>query len=95
MLIQGGVLMVQQQFVIASPNGLSSRASANLVSEANRYKSDVFLNYQGESANMKSIMNVMALVIRQNEAFEVLCEGDDETNAIENISKLMKDINLI
>lgn len=87
--------MKQQIFVIKSSNGLSSRASANLVSEANRYKSDIYLNYANEQANLKSIMNVMALVIRQNETFEITAEGPDEGEALQSIYDLMNEIQLI
>ncbi len=87
--------MRQQLFVVKSINGLSSRASANLVSEANRYKSDIYLNYSNEQANLKSIMNVMALVIRQNESFEIVADGADENEAISNLYNLMVDIKLI
>ena len=87
--------MKKQLFVIKSANGLSSRASANLVSEANKYKSDIYLNYADEKANLKSIMNVMALVIRQDETFELVAHGEDEEEALSHLHSLMLDIKLV
>ena len=87
--------MIKRDYTIKSVNGLTSRLSSALVSMANRFKCDSQLIYLDESADLKSIMNVMSLVIRFNEPFSILTTGDDELTAINSIESLMKEIHLI
>jgi len=87
--------MIQRNYVLSSINGLSSRASAQLVQEANKYKCNLYLIFNEEKADLKSIMNVMALVIRSNESFSIIADGLNEEAAIESIEALMKRIELI
>ena len=87
--------MIKKHYIVNSLNGLTSRMSTNLVSCANHFKSDIMLVYGEETANLKSIMNVMALVIRQGESFTITSDGIDEQGSIEAIEKLMKEISLI
>ena len=44
--------MRQKLFVVKSEKGLTSRASAALVSEANKYKSELTLFYLDDEANL-------------------------------------------
>ena len=81
--------MLEKEFVVTSTNGLSSRSSVALVNEANKHVSDSFLCYQGEKADMKSIMNVMALVIRNNEKFIIRVEGEDEEKTLEGFIRVL------
>lgn len=87
--------MVQHTFVLKAINGLNSKASAALVAEANKYASKLSLLYQNEVADLKSIMNVMALVIRFKESFAVTCDGNDEAAALEGIKRLLLALHLI
>ena len=87
--------MVNKEFRVISLNGLSSRASVALVNEANKYDSESSLHFQGEEANMKSIMNVMALVIRNGETFSIECQGKDEENTINGLERVLKNYNII
>jgi len=43
-------------------NGLTARLSVQIVNEANKFKSDCTIKVLDEEADLKSIMNVMALV---------------------------------
>jgi phosphocarrier protein len=92
----GGVTnVIKQAFSISSPSGLGSRAAAALVREANQFHCDMELAYQDEVADLKSIMNVMALVIRQGESFELRCEGEDEDQAFHALVHTMTKTSLI
>ena len=48
---------------IHNEKGLTSRLAALLVGEANHFKSNLTIKVFDETADLKSIMNVMALVI--------------------------------
>ncbi len=92
----GGLInVIKETFSISSPSGLGSRAAAALVREANQFHCDMELSYQDEVADLKSIMNVMALVIRQGEVFELRCEGEDEEQAYHALVQVMTKTSLI
>ena len=87
--------MIKREYKVISLNGLSSRASVALVNEANKYDSESTLLFQNEEANMKSIMNVMALVIRNNEAFAITVDGKDEEKLILGLEKVLRNYKII
>ena len=59
--------------------GVTSRIAAELVAEANRAnKCSLTLLCNDSSADLKSIMNMMSLVIRDQEEFTIQIEGDNE-----------------
>lgn len=87
--------MRQKVFLVKSDKGLTSRASAALVSEANKYKCELKLVYLDDEANLKSIMNVMGLMIKKNAEFEVITNGVDEDIAIKRIETILKDTRVI
>lgn len=87
--------MQREEFTLKSINGLSSRASASLVNEANKYESNIRLEYSSEEVDLKSIMNVMALVIRNQETFSLVVDGKDEHAALIGLKNVLKDMKLV
>ena len=87
--------MRQKVFTVKSDKGLTSRASAAIVSEANKYKCKLTLFYLDDEANLKSIMNVMGLMIKKNAEFKIITDGVDEDIAIERIEAVLKDTRVI
>lgn len=86
---------MRKSFVITAPNGLGSRVSAALVFEANKFDCDLTLIFANEKADLKSIMSVMALVIRQGESFAIEANGKDEKEALEYLERYMRKTSLI
>ncbi len=87
--------MSREKFTLKAQNGLGSRPSAALVFEANKYACNVELHYANDVANMKSIMNIMALVIRSGEEFEIVTDGIDEEKALKELKEYMVKAELI
>ncbi len=87
--------MVSKKFVIIDSQGLHARPASVVVQEATKFSSEIKLNFNGKSANLKSIMSVMALVVKANEEVEIVAEGSDENDAINAIEAIMKDKKLI
>ncbi len=59
--------------------GLTSRISAELVAEANRAnKCNLTLICNGNTADLKSIMNMMSLVVKDQDEFTINIEGENE-----------------
>lgn len=80
--------------VIKSENGLTARLSAQIVAEANRFQSDIVITVRDETADLKSIMNVMALIVPFNSPYSITIEGTDENLAYNTFNKVLTDLNL-
>lgn len=79
---------------VLSTNGLTARLSALIVNEANKYKSTCKIYVIDEQADLKSIMNVMALVVPRGLDFTIQIEGEDEEQAEIAFNKLLKELEL-
>lgn len=87
--------MLKKDYILTNVNGLTSRISSNIVSFANRFSSFITLTHKDEVANLKSIMNVMALIIKNNESFTITCTGEDEKIAMESINNYLKNLDIV
>lgn len=79
---------------ITNPNGLTSRHGTDLVEEANLYKSNITMitSTSNDKADLKSIMDVMATVVNEGEAFTIEIEGEDEDKAYDAFVKLLQTV---
>jgi len=68
--------------------GLHLRPAGILVKVANRYKSEITLEKEGEKVNAKSIMGVMMLGAEPNSMLVISAEGDDAEAAVAAIEHL-------
>ncbi len=80
---------------ITDPVGLHARPASITVSAASKFESEITISANGKSGNLKSIMNVMALGVKQGNEITVEAVGSDEKEAIESIRKAMEENNLI
>ena len=69
--------------------GLHARPSAMFVKAANRYKSEIWVEKDGEQVNGKSIMGLMMLAAGQGSKLTVTCEGCDAEKALAEIEALV------
>ncbi|MCH1623977.1 phosphocarrier protein HPr [Fredinandcohnia quinoae] len=83
--------MAEKTFKITSESGIHARPATVLVQTAGKFNSDVNLEYNGKSVNLKSIMGVMSLGIGQGSEIKIIAEGSDADAALsaltETISK--------
>lgn len=75
--------------------GLHARPASFIVQEANKYNSDITIYSNNKSANLKSIMSVMALNIKNGQDIVISAIGPDAQDALDSIKKAMKINNLI
>ena len=78
--------MVSKEVKITNPTGLHLRTAGNLCKEAMRYKSKVTFNYDGNVANAKSVLSVLGACIKTGDVITLICEGDDEEEALKNLA---------
>lgn len=83
--------MISKDVTIINKLGLHARAAARFVSLASSFESDVRVSKEGKTVNGKSIMGVMMLAASQNTTITIAVEGEDETDAINQLVALIND----
>ncbi|MBZ4416216.1 HPr family phosphocarrier protein [Myxococcus sp. RHSTA-1-4] len=78
-------------YEIINALGLHARAAAQMVKVANRFKSEVIIEAQGQRANAKSIMGVLMLAAAQGTIVKLICKGDDAESCLQELAKLIAD----
>lgn len=82
--------MIRKKVTIVNEAGLHARPAAALVKTASKFDSDFYIHMYGYRVNGKSILGVMTLAAEQGTELELELEGDDEEDALEAISRLIK-----
>jgi phosphocarrier protein len=74
--------MVRQEATIVNRLGLHARPSAQLVSTASKFASEVYFTKDDLRVNGKSIMGVMMLAAERGSVLTVEADGPDENEAL-------------
>ena len=82
--------MEKRDFHIIAETGIHARPATLLVQAASKFGSDVNLEYNGKSVNLKSIMGVMSLGVGQGADVTITADGDDAADAVAAIADTMK-----
>ena len=84
--------MVSKEVVVKNGTGLHARPATLLVKKASSFKSDVTIEFNGKKANAKSLIGVLSLAVTKNSPVVIAANGDDETLAVEEIVKLIEQL---
>ena len=82
--------MVSTKLTIINPTGLHLRPISVLCHRAIEYKSTITIRMGNKSVNAKSVLGVLSACVRYGDEIELICEGPDESEALETISTLIK-----
>lgn len=82
--------MAEKTFKVTSESGIHARPATTLVNQAGQFSSDITLDYNGKSVNLKSIMGVMSLGIQSGAEITIKAEGSDADEAIAALDDVMK-----
>jgi len=80
---------VTKNLVVQNKLGIHARPAALFAKTANRFKSDVFVEKDGETINAKSIMGLMMLAAGPGSKILILAKGPDATEAVQAIEDLL------
>jgi len=83
--------MLQREVTIRNKLGLHARAAAKLVHLANRYRSAVRLRRDHQEVNAKSILGILLLAAAPGTELQLICDGDDQVEAMSALVKLIDD----
>lgn len=78
--------MVSRIIKITNPTGLHLRPAGNLCREAMKFKSKIVFQYGNNTANAKSVLSVLGACIKSGEEINLICEGEDEEQAMEALA---------
>lgn len=77
--------MVSKSVVVVNPTGLHLRPAGNLCKEAMKYQSLITFKHGDSVANAKSVLSVLGACVKTGDEIEIICEGLDETEALEGM----------
>lgn len=80
---------MEETFKIINKLGLHARAAAKFVTTASEFTSTILVHRDGREVNGKSIMGVMMLAAAKETQITVKAEGEDASEALEAIGKLI------
>ena len=84
--------MVTKEVIVNNGTGLHARPATLLVKKASSFKSDVSIEFNGKKANVKSLIGVLSLGVTKGANITVTASGDDEALAVEEIVKLIENL---
>lgn len=83
--------MVKQKTTIKNPTGLHLRPAGLFCRTAVQYKSKITFQIKDTTANAKSVLSVLGACIKRGDEIELICEGEDEQEALAAMIKIIED----
>jgi len=84
--------MVETELTLNNDQGLHARPADLFVRTANKFKSDITvrnLSTGSNDVNAKSILRILSLGVYSGHIIQVMANGEDENQAIEEIATLV------
>lgn len=76
--------------VVKNRSGLHARPCGMIARSADKFKSEIIIEAKGKRVNLKSIMSLMSLGVKEGEEVKIIVEGSDEINAFNEIVGLFE-----
>lgn len=83
--------MVKFQYTIKDAEGIHARPAGILVKAAAEFPCQVMIEKDGKSVDAKRIFGVMSLGVKCNESVTIICDGEQEEEALEKVSAVLKE----
>ncbi|MGA9468631.1 MAG: phosphocarrier protein HPr [Exiguobacterium marinum] len=80
---------MEKTFTVVADSGIHARPATQLVNTASKFQSDINLEYNGKTVNLKSIMGVLSLGIAKDSTIKITAEGEDAGEAIKTLSDML------
>jgi phosphocarrier protein HPr len=84
--------MVSKEVLIKNASGLESKQIAMFIQKASNYKSSLWVEKGERKANAKSLLGLLSLGIGNGAKIIISAEGEDETNAINELARFLNSI---
>ena len=83
--------MVRKKLTINNPTGLHLRPAGLFCKTAMQFQSKITFLSKNTSANAKSVLSVLGACIKKGDVIEVICEGEDEEKAWEEMVRIVEE----
>lgn len=83
--------MKEFQYTVQDELGVHARPAGLLVKLAKKYSSKITLTKDGKSCDMRKLMAVMGLGIKQGETITVTITGEDEETAAAEVAAFLQE----
>lgn len=83
--------MITETIQVTNKQGLHLGLASLLVAEMRKFKSSVTMDYGGKKYDGKSIINILMACIPCGSYIEVIADGEDEQEVLEQFKKLVSD----
>jgi phosphocarrier protein len=81
--------MTNRDVALVNEWGLHARPAFTLAKMAMRFKSDIWMEKGGVSANVKLVTDILSLCAEKGDILALKAEGEDEKEAAEEIAALV------
>ncbi len=82
--------MISKNLTVVNPSGLHLRPAGVLSQTAMKFKSDITIISGEKKIVAKSVLNVMAAGIKCGTEITLVCDGEDEEEAMKTISQAIE-----
>ena len=82
---------IKEQVIVGKTHGLHARPATIFVQLANKFNSSVKIERDGEIVDGKSIMALLSLGINSGIGVDLIIEGDDAREAMDDLKKFLED----
>jgi len=82
--------LIKDTIIIENETGLHARPATEISKEAMKYKSDIKFVVNGKTLNAKSPLMIMAAGIKSKSEMEIICDGEDEKEALKGLMTVIK-----
>lgn len=82
--------MVKEFYVIENETGLHARPATEIAKIAMKYKCNINLIANEKIINAKSPLMIMSAGIKSKTKLQILCDGEDENQAMEELREFFK-----
>ncbi len=82
--------MISKTLTVVNPSGLHLRPAGVLSQTAMKFKSDITIECGEKKIVAKSVLNVMAAGIKCGTDITLICDGEDEQEAMDTLSQAIE-----
>lgn len=81
--------LIKKRLIVNNKQGLHARPAALFVQMANKFDADITVKKDRQQVNGKSIMGILMLAADKGSKIEILADGADAKEAIEELEKVV------
>jgi len=83
-------IVVKVCIKVLNPAGLHARPATVFVQTARKFKSTIFVYKNGKVADAKNILQILALGVDYGDFIEIVVDGEDEVEALNELIKIIE-----